>query len=559
MQDENASRPQDAGHDPGIPKTAYDAVPHSVPGGDRSFTSAPQDLLGDLYSQLFPGMNTGHEPRPDAIPEPPHSHAETPHNGDASHNGETGSDEQQDAENPESERLINPYLQGARASSPDFEDQHQEARVAPPRSPTNLIAAGISPIAVAELILKALYLNDHRYGSEIALELRLPFQVVESPLRQLKDDKLVEVPDGATIGPASYRFQLTQAGRARARDAFQRCSYVGPAPVPLREYEQQCRRQTVSGLRCSPKALIQAFKDIIIRENLLTELGPAVCSGRSIFLYGPPGNGKSMIARGLGNYLNHFGGEIYVPYAIEAEGAIITLFDPTLHHAVDHDAVGMDNHQKAASAMLTEMQVDGRWRRIRRPIIITGGELTLDMLDLRYNHESNIHTAPLHVKANGGVFLIDDFGRQIVSPRDLLNRWILPLEERIDYLTPVSGRKFSVPFEQLIIFSTNLDPRELVDEAFLRRIRNKIKIGAPSRELFIDVFRFHCERRKIPYSPEAVEFLFSNFYDRGKTPRCSDARDLLETIISICRYENRPVRLTSDLMATATKRFFCQL
>ncbi|QDT38418.1 hypothetical protein Pan189_28120 [Stratiformator vulcanicus] len=444
---------------------------------------------------------------------------------------------------------------------PDSSEDHklQMRAIEPPHTPTNIERSGLTSATVQELILKTLYLSDRQYGVEIARELRLPFQVIEAPLRVLKDEKLLEVPSGHPIGPASYQFQLTQMGRTRSHEAFTRCRYVGPAPVPLSDYEEQCRRQSVAGLRCTPNSLGKAFSDLIMRRDLLAELGPAVCSGRSVFLYGPPGNGKSMVARGLGRYLNHYGGEIFIPYAIEAEGAIVTMFDPTLHKAVDGDVASQPAGSAETLGMGNEGNIDTRWRRIRRPVIITGGELTLDMLDLRYNAESNIHTAPMHVKANGGVFLIDDFGRQIVSPRDLLNRWILPLEERIDYLTLATGKKFAVPFEQMIVFSTNLDPRELVDEAFLRRIRNKIKIGPPDRDHFGDIFKFHCKSREIRYVPEAVDFLYSNYYDRGKTPRSSDARDLLETIISICRYENRPVRLTPELMAEATKRFFCQL
>jgi hypothetical protein len=212
-----------------------------------------------------------------------------------------------------------------------------------------------------------------------------------------------------------------------------------------------------------------------------------------------------------------------------------------------------------AGRLLYENPPDLRWRRIRRPVVITGGELTLAMLELRYNATSNFYQAPLHIKANGGVFLIDDFGRQIVSPRDLLNRWILPLEERIDYLTLATGKNFAVPFEQLIIFSTNLDPRELVDEAFLRRIRHKINIGTPSRELFTEIFRLACERRQIPFNAAALDYLFETYYDRGKPPRSSDPRDLLEIVQAICRFRNQEVRLTENLLAEATQRFFCQI
>jgi len=445
-------------------------------------------------------------------------------------------------------------------------EQGQDSEPPPPLSPVSLEESGLTLMQVSELILKQLYLQGNLLGVQIARHAHLPFQVIDEALSFLKDEKCIEVSSGELIGPASYRFNLTELGRRRAREAFEQCRYVGPAPVPLKDYIAQCRRQAVTGARCSIQDLQNAFGEIILRPSLLEELGPAVCSGRSIFVYGPPGNGKTMIAKGLGNFLNSNGGNIYIPYAIDAEHSIITMFDPTIHQPTDHlDSLSepgarLDDRLVAdARDLKGEPLPDLRWRRIRRPVVMTGGELTLEMLDLRYNKASNFYTAPLHIKANCGVFLIDDFGRQIVSPRDLLNRWILPLEERLDYMTLATGKKFAVPFEQLIIFSTNLDPRELVDEAFLRRIRHKIQIGSPSRELFTDIFRLCCHQRQMPFSQVAVDYLYSNFYDQGKPPRASDPRDLLEIVQSICRFRNQQVLLTPDLLAEATERFFCQI
>lgn len=432
-------------------------------------------------------------------------------------------------------------------------------QVPQPQSPPTLQASGLTLMQICELVLKQLYLQGNQIGVDLAREARLPFQVIDEALIFLKDEKCIEVASGELIGTASYRFNLTELGRRRAREAFEQCRYVGPAPVPLHSYVEQARKQTLTGTVCTEDALYEAFSEMIITRELLDELGPAVCSGKSIFIYGPPGNGKTMVAKGLGKLLNSHGGEIYVPYAIQTENSIITVFDPTIHHATD-DMERLDDkslqsvqHQQEFGGM------DARWRKVRRPVVITGGELTLDMLDLRYNQTSNFYTAPLHIKANGGVFLIDDFGRQIVSPRDLLNRWILPLEERIDFLTLATGKKFSVPFEQLIIFSTNLDPRELVDEAFLRRIRHKIEVGPPSREHFSQIFELACSQRQIPFEAGAVQYLFDNFYDQGKPPRSSDPRDLLEIVQSVCRFRNQRVALTPDLMQEATKRFFCQV
>jgi predicted ATPase with chaperone activity len=418
---------------------------------------------------------------------------------------------------------------------------------------------------VSDLILKQLYMQAGMLGVDIARAARLPFNVIDEGLVFLKDEKCLEVSSGDLIGRVSYRFNLTDKGRIRAREALEQCRYVGPAPVSLDAYVRQCLLQTVTGTVCEPVTLREAFQNFVIRPSLIEELGPAVCSGKSIFIFGPPGNGKTVIAKGLGNFLNKNGGEIYVPYAIHCENSIITLYDPTIHTATDNDdLLGAEMAATAQpglerSRLLQQNPPDMRWRRIRRPVVITGGELTLDMLDLRYNSVANFYQAPLHIKANGGVFLIDDFGRQIVSPRDLLNRWILPLEERIDYMTLVTGKKFAVPFEQLIIFSTNLDPRELVDEAFLRRIRHKIAIGTPDRPLFTEIFRLACHQRQIPFHQSSVDYLYSTFYDRGKPPRSSDPRDLLDIVQSICRFRNQEVLLTESLLADATQRFFCQI
>lgn len=434
-----------------------------------------------------------------------------------------------------------------------------------PVAPASLSQSGLTLMQVCDLILKQLYLQGQLLGVDLARQSRLPFNVIDEGLVFLKDEKCVEVSSGDLIGRVSYRFNLTDLGRIRAREAFEQCRYVGPAPVPLEAYVRQCLAQAVTGTVCDIESLREAFQNLIIRPELLNELGPAVCSGKSIFIYGPPGNGKTMIAKGLGQFLNKHGGEIFVPYAVHSENSIVTVFDPTLHTTTDNDdLLGVQMAQGAQpgaerSRLLQNNPPDLRWRRIRRPVVITGGELTLDMLDLRYNATANFYQAPLHIKANGGVFLIDDFGRQIVSPRDLLNRWILPLEERIDYMTLSTGKKFAVPFEQLIIFSTNLDPRELVDEAFLRRIRHKISIGTPDRPLFTEIFRLACQQRQIPFSPAAVDYLYSTFYDQGKPARSSDPRDLLEIVQSICRFRGQEVLLSVDLIAEATQRFFCQI
>jgi predicted ATPase with chaperone activity len=428
-----------------------------------------------------------------------------------------------------------------------------------PTAPDNLKEAGLPLSVLTDLILRTLYTQGTLLGLDISRRLCLPFKVVEEPLRVLKDEKCIEVVGGDLIGRISYRFTLTELGRRRAQDAMQACAYVGPAPVPLEDYIEQTYRQAVTGIFCSPEALRGCFNHLVITEDLFNAIGPAVVSGRSVFIYGPPGNGKTSIARAIGDFMNQSGGEIYIPYAFLAESSIITVYDQALHHLADEsDGPQFEDSEATVRRLLNTGAVDARWVKIRRPVVITGGELTLDMLELRHYSEANFYQAPLHVKANGGVFLIDDFGRQLCSPKELLNRWILPLEDRHDYLTVATGKKFEVPFEQLTIFSTNLDPHDLVDDAFLRRIRHKVAIEAPNRETYERIFNIMAKKLGMNPCPEAVDYLYERYYSGDRCPRASDSRDLLEIVQSICRYKKHPVQLTRDLIVEASASFIAE-
>ncbi len=428
-----------------------------------------------------------------------------------------------------------------------------------PSSPETLQQSGLTLGFLSDLLIRSLYTRGSLLGLDLARQVCLPFKVIEEALRFLKDEKCIEVTGGDLIGRVSYRFTLTELGRRRAQDAMQQCAYVGPAPVPLEDYVEQTYRQAVTGINVTPEVLRAAFGHLVISDDLFNAVGPAIVSGKSVFIYGPPGNGKTSMARAIGDFMNSSGGEIYVPYAFQAENSIVTVFDQAVHQKSDEtDADRMEDQEATIRRLLNSGTVDPRWVRIRRPVVITGGELNLSMLDLRFNAESNFYQAPLHVKANGGVFLIDDFGRQLCSPKELLNRWILPLEDRHDFLSLASGKKFEVPFEQLTIFSTNLDPKDLVDDAFLRRIRHKVEVLAPTRDIYERIFSGVTRRLGMDPCPEAVEYLYETHYCRGRSPRASDCRDLLETIQSICRFRKMPVQLTRDLMAEAAASFICE-
>jgi predicted ATPase with chaperone activity len=428
-----------------------------------------------------------------------------------------------------------------------------------PTAPDSIKQAGLTLTFLNDLVARVLYTRGAMLGLDLARFICLPFKVIEESLKFMKDEKVVEVTGGDLIGRVSYRFTLTELGRRRAQDAMKLCGYIGPAPVPLEDYVEQSYRQAVTGITCSPEPLKASFSHLVLKDELFGALGPAIVSGRSVFIYGPPGNGKTSVARAIGDFMNNAGGEIYVPYSFLAENSIITIYDQSVHHAADIDPNDrLEDNDATVRRLLNSGTVDARWVKIKRPVIVTGGELALDMLDLRYNSGSNYYQAPLHIKANGGVFLIDDFGRQLCSPKELLNRWILPLEDRHDFLTLATGKKFEVPFEQLIIFSTNLDPRDLVDDAFLRRIRHKLSMEAPLRDIYERIFTAVVKRLGMANCPEAVDYLYERYYDRGRSPRASDCRDLLEIVQAICRFRRQPVQLTRELMAEAAASFICE-
>jgi predicted ATPase with chaperone activity len=427
-----------------------------------------------------------------------------------------------------------------------------------PAAPDTLKEAGLTAGFLNDLLLRALYTQGAMIGRDMAQLLCLPFKVIRDQLKFLKDEKCIEVAGGDLVGEVSYKFNLTDLGRSRAHDAMRACAYVGPAPVPLEDYIEQTYRQAVTGINCTPDALRGSFTHLVLKEEMFSALGPAIVSGKSVFIYGPPGNGKTAMARSIGDFMNNAGGSIYVPYAFLGDASsVITVYDPSLHLA-EEAAVDRSDADASVRQLLSTGNLDARWVRIRRPVIVTGGELNLSMLDLKYNPEANFYQAPIHLKANGGVFLIDDFGRQLVSPKELLNRWILPLEDRHDFLTVATGKKFQVPFEQLIIFSTNLDPKDLVDDAFLRRIRHKVEVHAPARDVYEKIFTAMVRRLGMNPCPEAIDYLYERYYDAGRSPRASDCRDLLEICQSICRYRRQPVHLSRDLIVEAARTFIAE-
>ncbi|MGB8645722.1 MAG: ATP-binding protein [Anaerolineae bacterium] len=419
-----------------------------------------------------------------------------------------------------------------------------------PPEPRSIDETGLTLLYLADLALKVMYARGNMTGFEIAEALKLPFaNVVDRLLDHLRRERLTEVKgSGASgVGESSYQYAIAEAGRARARELMNDNAYAGPAPVKLDAYNNAIMLQSMSGQSVSQERMRAALKHLVVSERLLSQIGPAVNSGKSIFLFGHPGNGKTAMAEAIGSMLP---GCIFVPYAIFTEGHIIKLYD-SLNHRQIREGEGGDSAPKRGE------RYDKRWVLIQRPMIATGGELVLDSLDVTYDETNKFYEAPYQMKANGGVFLIDDFGRQQVRPRDLLNRWIMPLEKRVDFLTLVTGRKIEVPFDALILFSTNLDPSELVDEAFLRRIRYKIEITDPSWEEYREIFIRVCKNRGVEYTDEALRHLITEYYLKPKRrPRAVHPRDIVEELLDIARYEGIPPVLSPQLLEQACKTYF---
>ncbi len=414
-----------------------------------------------------------------------------------------------------------------------------------PPVPRTLHDTGLSADQVEQLLVKTLY-GGEATGLALADRIHLPFTMLEPLIERLRTEQLIEVRGSAGTGSATYRYALTDAGRDRGRQYLDFSQYVGPAPVTLAAYVTQMRALAAARGYIDRERLRKGFSHLIISDQVLEQLGPAVNAGKAVFLYGPPGNGKTVIAEGLGRAL---GGDMYMPHAIDVDGHTLTMFDPINHESLETDV--------EASSVISIAPRDRRWVRIRRPVVMVGGELTLDMLDLTFNPLTKFYEAPIQLKANGGVFLVDDFGRQRIRPQELLNRWIVPLESRFDYLTLHTGKKFQVPFDVLIVFATNLDPASLADEAFLRRIPYKIPITDPSTDEFTRIFDLNCRRRNLRFHQVMVAYLQRRHYGpAGRPLRSCHPRDILDQVTALCRYRGIEPAITRELLDAACAAYF---
>ena len=408
---------------------------------------------------------------------------------------------------------------------------------------------GLSKGFMSDLILKTMYVRGQVSGFDLAASLSLPFQNVVHPvLSFLKLEQMCEIKGSGGLGAGTFEYVITSKGTVRARERLERSAYIGPAPVPWKQYVESVQAQGSRRLQVNESMMAEALSHLVLDPSIFDKIGPAVNSGRSLFLYGPPGNGKTTIAESIGRMV--VGNDMYIPYCVEVDGQIITVYDAINHEALEDDdpvKIGIGNR-------------DGRWLKIKRPSIMVGGELTMEGLDLVWDTTNKYYEAPFQMKANGGMFLIDDFGRQMIRPRDLLNRWIVPMEKNIDFLALHTGRKIELPFNVLLVFCTNLPPADLVDEAFLRRIRHKIHVTSPSFDDYREIFRILCKKRNIPEDEKALRYILQEYYiKKNRKLRASHPRDILDQLEDIGSYKGFEATLAKELLDQAAESYFVDL
>lgn len=419
--------------------------------------------------------------------------------------------------------------------------EQEDLKFVPP-IPESLEDLGVPVSLVEQIILKLLYFRTEATGRELAIALGLNFSVIGPLLENMKRQHQVSVRVSLGMGDISASFTLSETGRQLAIQYIEANAYVGRVPVPLDQYTVGVKMQRHKPDWLTPDMLRSALKHMVISDETLGQLGPAVNAGKSFLIYGQPGNGKTFLAEGLFNVESE---PVYIPFAIEFQGQIIQMYDPIYHQRLDED-------EPAITAFHHEREFDGRWFKARRPFIMSGGELTLEMLDLSYNPASKVYDAPFQLKANNGIYLIDDFGRQKVTPGEVLNRWIVPMERRIDFLTFLTGGKAQVPFECFLVFSTNLRPQQLGDEAFLRRIQYKMFVRSPEAQEFITIFRRYCASKQIPCDEAALEaYLDKRYFRVNKIFRRCQARDVIDHAIDLIRFERREYKLTAEILDRA--------
>ncbi|MBN2724362.1 MAG: ATPase [Deltaproteobacteria bacterium] len=412
-----------------------------------------------------------------------------------------------------------------------------------PSAPGNVWSTGLSYSYIEELCLKHLFQGGALRGNDLVGRICLSPVIIEEIMERLRRNKMVEITGstGAGLGRSSMVFRLTSQGHDYITRVMDRDMYVGPAPVPFNYYLQAVTAQTIRSNSLRKEDLEPHFTDLVLRPIVFDAIGPAMNSGKALFFYGPPGNGKTAICQRM---TSCFGGDIFIPYAVLIDDFVIKIYDENIHEATPLD----DN---------SNFMPDLRWVKVKRPMVVVGGELELEDMSLSYSEQVKYYEAPIQMKANNGMLLIDDFGRQRVSPTDLLNRWIVPLESEVDFLSMHTGKKLQVPFDVFVVFSTNLNPAELVDAAFLRRVRYKLEVNRPDEGLFAEIFRKECIRHGVPWNPDMIDYLIEHHYKRVKRPfNACEPRDLLAQVVDLSSYRGHEPAMTKDILDRVVTNYF---
>jgi predicted ATPase with chaperone activity len=421
------------------------------------------------------------------------------------------------------------------------------------KAPESAETLDIPVSLVIDIIMRMLFAEGQVSLKHFTDVIRLNRSVLDSILEKLQYEHLVEVASAGSMGRFTYTYALTEEGNKRARDSLERGAYVGPAPVAIEKYARMIKLQTSHKMDIGPGQVQAALSHLTLSEGFHRRIGPAVNAGTSIFLYGPPGNGKTTVALAIADLIAG-ADPIWIPHAITIGGYIVSIYDPHIFQAVHLDKDDLNRYR-----VNSQSEVDLRWGLFRRPAVIVGGELTMEALDLRFDPIAKYYEGPLQLKANGGMFLIDDFGRQMMSPSELLNRWIVPLESSYDFLRLRTGQTLQVPFRQLIVFSTNLDPNDLVDDAFLRRIQMKVEVGTPDERMFFQIFANMCQQLGVPLEKDGFMYLLQRWYrEVGRTLQAVHPRDLLKIIVAMAEYEGVPPRLTPQFIDEACRSYFVE-
>jgi predicted ATPase with chaperone activity len=418
---------------------------------------------------------------------------------------------------------------------------------------TTIGQLGLPPSLAVDLVFRILFTEGDVSVARLADVTKLFPQIIDEIMSDMQHDHMVEVVKAGAMR-VSYTYRLTDEGSARARDALERTQYIGPFPVDIDAYRNAILLQTANQQKTNPAEVKQALSHLILPESFHRRIGPAMNAATSLFLYGPPGNGKTTVAQAIAKLLAG-ADPIWLPYAVSIGGQIIQIHDPLVH--VPYSAPPDIDTPTGKTGFIG---VDKRWSLYQRPSVMVGGELTMDALELRFEPITKIYEAPLQMKANGGMFLIDDFGRQQISPQQLLNRWIVPLETRIDYLRMQSGQTLEIPFKQLIVFATNLEPSDLVDGAFLRRIQMKVEVSSPDEKMFYQIFSQMCQSLRVPFDRNGFLYLLQKWYrEPGRTLQAVHPRDILKTVLAICEYASTPPQMSPELLDEACSCYFVDL